>query len=49
VSSLLLGVGIGTASSKGVLVRDDGTVIAAVTRACAKPSTGRNPGQAESV
>ncbi|MGH3766593.1 MAG: FGGY-family carbohydrate kinase [Pseudonocardiaceae bacterium] len=33
VSSLLLGVDIGTASSKGVLVRDDGTVVATATRA----------------
>jgi xylulokinase len=33
VSSLLLGVDIGTASSKGVLVRDNGTVIATATRA----------------
>ncbi|MBV8995451.1 MAG: hypothetical protein JO287_17525, partial [Pseudonocardiales bacterium] len=31
--SLLLGVDIGTASSKGVLVRDDGTVVATATRA----------------
>ena len=30
--SLLLGVDIGTASSKGVLVRDDGTVVATATR-----------------
>ncbi|HWR47700.1 MAG TPA: FGGY family carbohydrate kinase, partial [Pseudonocardiaceae bacterium] len=33
MSSLLLGVDIGTASSKGVLVRADGTVVAAATRA----------------
>jgi xylulokinase len=33
VSPLLLGVDIGTASSKGVLVRDDGTVVATATRA----------------
>ncbi len=33
MSSLLLGVDIGTASSKGVLVRDDGTVVATATRA----------------
>ncbi|HET9892897.1 MAG TPA: FGGY family carbohydrate kinase, partial [Mycobacterium sp.] len=33
VSSLLLGVDIGTASSKGVLVRDDGTVVATASRA----------------
>jgi xylulokinase len=33
VSSLLLGVDIGTASSKGVLVRNDGTVLATATRA----------------
>ncbi|MGH3833273.1 MAG: FGGY family carbohydrate kinase, partial [Pseudonocardiaceae bacterium] len=33
VSSLLLGVDIGTASSKGVLVRSDGTVVATATRA----------------
>jgi xylulokinase len=33
VSSLLLGVDIGTSSSKGVLVRDDGTVVATATRA----------------
>jgi xylulokinase len=33
VSSLLLGVDIGTASSKGVLVRTDGTVVATATRA----------------
>jgi xylulokinase len=31
--SLLLGVDIGTASSKGVLVRDNGTVVATATRA----------------
>jgi xylulokinase len=31
--SLLLGVDIGTASSKGVLVRDDGTIVATATRA----------------
>ncbi len=33
MSSLLLGVDIGTASSTGVLVRDDGTVVATATRA----------------
>ncbi|MGH3770225.1 MAG: FGGY-family carbohydrate kinase [Pseudonocardiaceae bacterium] len=33
MSSLLLGVDIGTASSKGVLVRSDGTVVATATRA----------------
>src|SRR5262249_21460878 len=33
VSSLLLGIDIGTASSKGVLVRDDGTIVATTTRA----------------
>jgi xylulokinase len=33
VSSLLLGVDIGTASSKGVLARDDGTIVATTTRA----------------
>jgi xylulokinase len=33
VSSLLLGVDIGTASSKGVLVRTDGTIVATATRA----------------
>jgi xylulokinase len=33
VSSLLLGVDIGTASSKGVLVHADGTVLATATRA----------------
>ena len=32
MSSLLLGVDIGTASSKGVLVRDDGTVVATASR-----------------
>ena len=32
MSSLLLGIDIGTASSKGVLVRDDGTVLATATR-----------------
>ncbi|MGH3693926.1 MAG: FGGY-family carbohydrate kinase [Pseudonocardiaceae bacterium] len=32
MSSLLLGVDIGTSSSKGVLVRDDGTVVATATR-----------------
>lgn len=33
MSSLLLGIDIGTASSKGVLVRCDGTVVATATRA----------------
>jgi xylulokinase len=33
VTSLLLGIDIGTASSKGVLVRADGTVVATATRA----------------
>jgi xylulokinase len=33
VSSLLLGVDIGTASSKGVLIRDDGTIVATTSRA----------------
>jgi xylulokinase len=33
MDSLLLGIDIGTASSKGVLVRDDGTVVATATRA----------------